>query len=137
MPGNQTIYKSARANLPVVWTDSNLPVNANRIMEAAGLPIGMNQIPVATAGSVTSIVGLLSEVVTNGTLTVELVRNGTDTGQQLVFTTTDPVTKVMTVAPGTIDLAPNDTVGLRVSTSTPFAPAGVVDVVVYVEVQSV
>lgn len=137
MPGNQTIYKNVRQYLPIVWVDSNLPGNANRIMAAGGLPVGMNQIPVAAAGSVTSVVGMLSEVVTTGTLTLQLLKNGTAAGQPLTFTMLDLITKIRTFAPGTVVLAADDFIGMRVTTTTPFAPAGSIDVVVYVETQSI
>jgi hypothetical protein len=137
MPGNETVYKSPRAYLPIVWVQNNVPVGADLVMGAAGLPVGTNQLPVAKAGAVTAMVVLLSEPVTNGTLTITLRKNDANTTQAITFTSADGVSKVMDIEPGTVPLAVNDTVGLHVGASTPFTPAGQIDVVAYLELQNV
>lgn len=136
MPGNTTLYKSPRAYLPIVWTHNNIAVNADIIMAAAGLPVGLTQVPVAAAGSVTSIIVLLSEAVTNGTLTLTLRKNGSDTAEQVEFTDADGTTKVAELQPGAVNLVEGDTLGVRAVSSVPFAPAGQLDIVVYLELQN-
>lgn len=137
MPGNETIYKSPRTYLPIVWVDNNLPVNANRLMDGAGLPIGLNQVAVAKAGALTSIVVLLTEAVTNGAITMTLRVNGVDTTQQVVFDDTSGTTQVADITPGAVTLAVGDTIGFHLATSVPFAPSAQIDTIVYVEVQNV
>lgn len=137
MPGNETIYKSPRGYLPVVWAYNNVAVNANVVMPAAGLPIGMDQIPVAKAGALTAIIVLLSEPVTTGTLTVTLRKNDVNTTESVAFTSADGTTHVAELSPAAVTLDVGDTVGVHIASSTPFAPAGQIDVVVYMEVQNV
>ena len=134
---NTTIYKSPRAYLPIVWAHNNVPVNADVVMAAAGLPVGMDQIPVARAGSVTSVVALLSSPVTNGALDLTLRLNGVDTTERIVFDPTDGTALVLMIPPGLVELDVGDTLGIHLESSTPFAPAGSIDVVVYLEVEPV
>ena len=136
MPGNETIYKSPRAYLPIVWVDNNLPVNADRNMAAAGFPAGLDQIPVAKDGSLTSVVLLLTQAVTSGTITLTLRINGVATATQVTMDDTDGTVKVAEIAPGAVALVEGDTIGFHLATTTPFSPAAQIDVIVYVETQN-
>lgn len=137
MPGNETIYKSPRAYLPIVWVDNNLPVNADRNMAAAGFPVGLDAVPAAKAGSLTSIAVLLSEAVTNGTITLTLRLNGVATTTQVTMDDTDGTTKVVDFTPGDVPLAVGDTIGFHLATGIPFQPSAQIDVIVYVETQNI
>lgn len=137
MPGNETIIKSPRAFLPMLWVANNLPPNASNVADIAGLQPGVNQVPMARAGSVAAVLVLLSEPVTAQTITVTLRKNGADTAIQATIGPADGVTKVIELPLADAAYAVGDTVGVTVSTPAGFAPAGQIDLVVYLEVQNV
>lgn len=136
MPGNETVYKSPRAYLPVMWARNNIAQGASVVADAAGLPTGLNQIPMAKAGSITAIGLLLSEPVISGSITVTLLRNGASTGQALSIGPGEGVTKVGDLAPGAALYAVGETVGVRVSASAGLAPNAQIDLAIYLENQN-
>lgn len=137
MPGNETIYKSPRTFLPMLWSVNNLPPNSNNVADIAGLQPGVNQVPMARAGSVAAVLVLLSQPVTAQAITVTLRKNGADTANQITIGPADGLTKVVDLPLANAAYAVGDTVGISVSTPVGFAPAGVLDLVVYLEVQNV
>lgn len=137
MPGNETLIKSPRAFLPMLWTATNLPPNSNQVADIAGLQPGLNQVPMARAGSVAAVLVLLSTPVTAQAITVTLRKNGSNTSNQIVVGPADGLVKVAELPLVNTAYAVGDLVGIAVSTPLGFAPAGTVDLVVYLEVQNV
>lgn len=137
MPGNTTLYKSPRAFLPMLWTANNLPPNANVVAGVAGLQAGLDQVPMARAGSVAAVLVVLSEAVTSQFITVTLRKNGSNTSTQVQINPVDGTTKVAELPLGDTAYAVGDTVGIAVSTPAGLAPAGQIDLAVYLEVQNV
>lgn len=137
MPGNETIYKSSRSFLPVLWTVNNVPQGADLVLDVAGLPVGLSQMPMARAGSVTSILIVLSEPITAGDITVTLRKNGANTTSQFTIDSTDGVSAVGELPPGEAVYQEGDTIGIHLGAGSGLTPNAQIDLAVYVEVQPV
>lgn len=137
MAGNATIYKSPRSFLPVLWTRNNVPQASDTVLDVAGLPPGLSQMPMARAGSITGIMVVMSEAITSGTITVILRKNGVNLTSQIEIDTTDGVTAVGELVPGEADYQEGDTVGVQLSAASSMAPNAQIDLAVYLEVQNV
>ena len=137
MPGNETIYKSPRAYLPIVWADNNVTQGSDNVMEAAALPAGLNEIPMPRAGSVTAIAVVMSDPITSGSITIELRKNGVNTGRLVSIGVGEGVTKVGDLPPGAADFAAGDTVGVRLLAASGLSPNSQIDLAVYLETQNV
>lgn len=135
MPGNETIYKSSRAYLPVIWVDNNIPPNAARELNIAGAPPGLRCVPMPQACSVTSISVLMSEEITSGSITVSLCKNGVPSIVHTVLLE-NGVSQVGSLNPGDATFVVGDTVGIHVSTPAGFTPAAQIDLIVFLEVQN-
>lgn len=137
MPGNETIYKSPRAFLPVLWSRNNVPQSADVVLDVASLPAGLNQMPMARAGSITAILVVLSEPVVAGGIAVILRKNGATIAPQLTIGPGDGITLVGELPPGVADYQAGDTVGVHLSATSGLAPNAQIDLAVYLEVQPV
>lgn len=137
MPGNETVYKSPRTYLPVVWARNNVPQGTSGVLDAAGLPAGLSDFPVAIGGSVTGILAVLSQAITAGDITITLRKNGSSVASQAVVAPVDGTTKVVNFPPGKAEYAAGDTIGLHLSAASGLTPNAVIDLAAYVEFQSV
>jgi hypothetical protein len=135
MPGNDTIYTSGRGFFPAVWTATDVPADNTGKMEIAGFPTGLNEMPFPRRASIVSIVVALSEAVTAGQIVVRFTKDGVNTGDIVTVQDTAGIRRVVDFEPGVITFNRNHELGFRLSSSATLAPAGVIDVVVYVEVQ--
>lgn len=137
MAGNETIYKSPRAFLPVLWAQNNVAQGSSVVLDVAGLPAGLSQMPMPRAGSVTAILVVMSEAITSGDITVILHKNGVSTIGQFVVDSTDGVTAVGELPPGEVGYQEGDTLGVELSAASGLTPNARIDLAVYVEVQAV
>lgn len=135
MPGNETTYKSSRAYFPIVWAENNIAQGSDQVAEAVGLPAGLNNVPIAIACSVTAIIVVLSEVITTGSITVELRKNGSNTGKVVEVNAGEGVTKVGALSPGAAIFDAGDLVGLRILAESGLTPNARIDLAVYLETQ--
>jgi hypothetical protein len=137
MPGNDTLYKSQRGYLPIVWTRNNIPQGVNAPLDAAGLPAGLNDFPILFTGSVTGLVVVLSEPITAGGIEVRVRKNGVVTTTDLEVSPSDGTGKVLAIAPGSVDFAVGDRIGLQVVAEAGLAPNAQIDLAAYAEFQNV
>ena len=84
-----------------------------------------------------TVLVVLSEAVTSGFITLTLRKNGSNTSNQVQIDPVDGTTKVAELPLGDTVYAVGDTVGIAVSTPAGLAPAGQIDLAVYLEVQNV
>lgn len=136
MPGNETVYKSPRAYFPIVWADNNVTQGLDSVMEAVGLPSGLDEAPMAIGCSVTSIIVILSEAITSGTITAELRKNGSNSGRQVVIAAGEGTAKVGALSPGAAEYAAGDLVGIRLVAASGLTPNASIDLAVYLETQA-
>lgn len=137
MPGNETIYKSPRAYLPIVWADNNVTQGSDNVMAAAAIPAGLDEVPMPRAGSVTAIAVVMSRAITSGGITISLRKNGSNTANQATIAAGEGTTKVVDLPPGAADYVAGDTVGLRLQAASGLAPNSQIDLAVYLETQNV
>lgn len=137
MAGNETLYKSPRAYLPLMWARNNVPLSLDVVMESAGLPSGLDELPMPRAGSVTAIAVVMSEAITDGSIAVSLRKNGVNLSSSVSVGVGDGTTKVGDLAPGAAEFEAGDVIGLRLVSSSNLAPNAQIDLAVYLETQNV
>jgi hypothetical protein len=135
MAGNTTVYTSNRRFLPFVWTLDNVPADQSGKIDIAGLNTTLNEQPMPRKASVVSLVTKISAAITAGQMTVRLTKDGTNTGDTDVLDSSSGLESFKRFKPGVVTFNKNHDLGFRLSTTATFAPAGSIDVAIWVEVQ--
>lgn len=135
MPGNDTIYTSSRRFFPAVWTATDVAADSSGEIGIAGFPAGLDKMPFPRRGSIVSIVVALSEAITAGQIVARVTKDSVNTGDIVTIQDTAGTRRVEDFDPGVITFNRNHNLGFRLSSSATLAPAGVIDLVIYVEVQ--
>jgi hypothetical protein len=135
MPGNTTFYTSNRRFLPFVWTLDNVPADNSGKLNIAGLNATLNEQPLPRRMSLVTVITKLSGALTAGQMVVRVTKDGTNTGDTDVITSASGVESFKRFKPGVVTFNKNHDLGFRLSTSAAFAPAGSINVAIWVEVQ--
>lgn len=135
MAGNVTEYKSNRRYLPFVWTLNNVPASNSGKVNIAGLVAGLNEQPLPRKGSLVTVITKLTAAITAGQMVVRVTKDGTNTGDTDTLNSASGLESFKRFKPGVVTFNKNHDLGFRLSTSAAFAPAGSIDVAIWVEVQ--
>ena len=137
MPGNETVDKTARSHLPIVWVKENFTKSQTTPvkMEISGWPSGMNQYQLSGKFSVMIVIVHLSEALTAGNVKFEVTKDGSGTGIFLNMNNTDGTRKRKNLVPAELLFNQSEEIGVQWTTNSGHAPDGVIDGVVLIQVQ--
>jgi hypothetical protein len=139
MPGNTTISKSRKVFLPVFWAKVGFtPGQTTGVaMPISGFPGTILEFVLPRETTLLTVGIMLSQALTAGFLRFELTRNGTPTGKTVDVDSAVGTRKLWTLRPGEVTGDVADEVGILWGSSPAMAPSGVVDGVIFLEVQEV
>jgi hypothetical protein len=139
MPGNTTVSKSRKAFLPVFWAKAGFTSGQTTgvAMPISGFPSAIMEFVLPREVTLLTIGIMLSQALTAGFLRFELTRNGTPTGKTVDVDVAAGTRKLWTLRPGELTGDAADEVGLLWGSSPTMAPSGVIDGVIFFEVQEV
>jgi len=137
MPGNATVSKSPKAFLPATWTKEDFTAGeaAGVAMAIGGFPAAINEMSLLRKTSLLSVAIVLSEPVTAGFIRFMITKDGADTGYTFDMDAAAGTRQVWQFNPGQVTGVKGTRVGVKWGSSAALAPSGVIDGVVFLEVQ--
>jgi len=137
MPGNETVSKSKRAFLPVIWnkTDFTAGQLIGVPMAIGGFPSSIVEFTLPRKSSILSIGIMLSAAVTAGFIRFELTKNGVATGKTVDMNVAAGTRKLWEFEPGALVCNKGNEIGILWGSNNTMAPSGSIDGVLFIEVQ--
>ena len=135
MPGNDTRVRSDRVFPPAFWKKVGLTAgqSSGEVMPIVGITRTGFTLP--RAASLMSVGVVLTEAVTAGFARFEVLKNGNPTGRTFDMDSNKGERQIWEFPAGQLTGDKGDELGFQWGSSASFAPSGVIEAVVYVELQ--